>query len=545
MKRLKILLVICATLILSLLQQITTTHSQSGFFNMSYIFFGSPSSYINQVNQTKGSLDVVSPNYFDVTEDGDLTVTWKLQTSFIEEMHRRGVKVVPFLANHWNVTAGKKALDNRDALARKVADAVKKYNLDGVNVDIEGIGNSYRDAHTDFIRLLREYLPADKEVSVATAANPNGWTTGWHGFYDYKALSKYVDYLMIMAYDESWESPDSPIGPVSSIQFFERSIQYAINQGVPEDRIVVGLPFYGRMWKLDGNSETAIGKKITGLGLSSNRVKPLIEKFSGTISFDKNTQSNFAEFTIPSGQSAFVGSTELTAGNYVIWYDDQQAIKAKLALPNEYGIKGTGSWALYHEVPEMWDYYTLWLNRLYFKDVAENYWASGSINRVAELGWMAGTTNITFSPKKTLTRAEGAVILVRALGENGLTPNEFQFKDTTGHWAQREIEIARELGLVGGITTTSFAPNAPLTREQLATIFQNIFKYPINYPINNGFPDVNTKKWSYHSIVALTQQGILGGYPDGSFKPTSSSTRADMAALMERMQSDFNRIRND
>lgn len=41
-------------------------------------------------------------------------------------------------------------------------------------------------------------------------------------------------------------------GPVSSLSFFERSIQYAINQGVPKDKIVAGLPFYGRMWKLDG-----------------------------------------------------------------------------------------------------------------------------------------------------------------------------------------------------------------------------------------------------------------------------------------------------
>lgn len=173
-------------------------------------------------------------------------------------------------------------------------------------------------------------------------------------------LGKYADYLMIMAYDESWESPDSPIGPVSSLSFFERSVQYAIKEGVPKDRIVAGLPFYGRMWKLDG--PTSEGKNITGLGLSSTRVGPLVSQFNGKIQFDENTQSSFATFTIPKGQNAFVGSTNLTAGNYVIWYENEPSIRAKLSIPSKYGIKGTGSWALYHETPDTWDYYLSALN---------------------------------------------------------------------------------------------------------------------------------------------------------------------------------------
>lgn len=196
------------------------TNSQSTFFNMSYIYFGSLNSYVDQVDKTKGSLDVVSPNYFDLTKEGALDITWRLQTSFISEMHNRGIKVVPFLANHWDSTAGINGLQHREQLAKDVAAAIQKYNLDGVNVDIEGVNHVYRDAHTDFIRLLRQYIPNDKEVSVAVAANPNGWSTGWHGFYDYHNLGRYADYLMIMAYDESWESPDSPIGPVSSLSFF-------------------------------------------------------------------------------------------------------------------------------------------------------------------------------------------------------------------------------------------------------------------------------------------------------------------------------------
>lgn len=521
----------------STLQRSAVTSADTGLFNMSYLFFSSVNSYVSQVDKTKGSLDVVAPNYFDITTDGKLDITWKLQSSFITEMHNRGIRVVPFLANHWNQTAGINGLNNRDQLARDVAAAINQYQLDGVNVDIEGVGSAYREAHTDFIRLLRKYIPDHKEVSVAVAANPNGWKTGWHGFYDYKALSNYASYIMIMAYDESWESPESPIGPVSSLPFFEKSIQYAINQGVPKTKIVVGLPFYGRMWKLDG--PTLDQMNITGKGVSSTQIGPVVSKFNGKIQYDEQAQSAYATFTIPNGESWFIGSTKLTKGNYIIWYDNERAIKAKLHLPSKYGIKGTGSWALYHETPETWDYYTLWLNKHYFVDVPIGYWAESSINLVSQKGWMNGFTSISFSPGTTLTRAQGAVILVRAMGYSEQKPQSYKFKDLIGHWGQDEIEMARELGYLEGKTPQKFDADAPLTRKELAKILYSIFDYPVDESLENPFPDVAIDHWSYKPILAMYQQGIIGGFLDGTFRPNSISKRSQMAALMERMASDF------
>ncbi|MFS0674953.1 glycosyl hydrolase family 18 protein [Ornithinibacillus sp. 179-J 7C1 HS] len=541
MKKLKWKLLLIFVLLFMILPPSKSLHSQTGMFNMSYIFFGSPSGYFSQVEKTKGSLNVVAPNYFDVTETGNLDVTWTLDTSFINQMHQQGIKVVPFLANHWNRTAGINGLNRREALAKEVAAAVEKYNLDGVNVDIEGVGRDYRDEHTDFIRLLRQYIPSHKEISVATAANPNGWATGWHGFYDYNSLGKYADYLMIMAYDESWEGTDSPVGPVSSIQFFEKSIQYAINQGVPKDKIVVGLPFYGRLWKTDG--PTSLGKTIAGMGLSSTRVEQLIKTFNGNVQFDEIRKSAKVTFTIPVGREYYIGNTTLTPGQYVLWYDNEQAIKAKLRMPSKYGIKGTGSWALSHETAQTWDYYSLWLNSIYFSDVAANYWAEESINVVSEKGWMTGVSNTKFAPTKTLTRAEGASIIVRALGHANDTPSSYTFTDTKWHWARKDIEVARELGYVNGKSKTSFDPDAKLTREELATLLYNVFKYTIDESSEVTFTDINQNMWSYQAIVALNQKGYITGYPNGEFRPKNSSLRAEMASLINRMANEFESAR--
>lgn len=517
--------------------------AQSDLFNMSYLFFGGPNGYLRQVDATKGSLDVVSPNYFDINTEGELDITWTLQTSFITEMHRRGIKVVPFLSNHWNATAGTNGLKNRLTLAKDIANAIEKYKLDGVNVDIEGVGATFKDDHTDFIKLLRQYVPKNKEVSVAVAANPNGWKTGWHGFYDYKTLSDYADYLMIMAYDESWESPDSPIGPVASISFSEKSIQYAIKQGVPKNKIVYGLPFYGRIWKLDG--PTLENQIITGRGISSTRVEEAVKEFNGKIQFDEDAQSSYATFTIPKSKSFFIGSTKLTQGDYIIWYENERSLKAKLRLPNKYGIKGTGSWALYHETPDTWDYYSLWLNGNYFVDVTSEHWAEGHIHFVSQKGWMTGRTSTNFSPNAPLTRAQGAVILIRALGKDQLNPSEYHFDDLKGHWARKEIELARELGYLDGKAPNRFDPEANLTREQLAKILYQIFDYPIDEGIESVFSDISADRWSLEPVMAIYHQGHIGGYDDGTFRPTNNSTRAQMAKLMEQMSKDIETIKNE
>ena len=77
--------------------------------------------------------------------------------------------------------------------------------------------------------MLRNKLPSGMEVSVAVAANPTGVTKSWIALYEDKALAEVSDYLMVMAYDESYSGDPIP-GPVASLPFVEKSIQYAVAQ---------------------------------------------------------------------------------------------------------------------------------------------------------------------------------------------------------------------------------------------------------------------------------------------------------------------------
>lgn len=322
-------------------------------FNMSYLYFGNTKSYISQIDKTQGNLSLVSPSYFDINADGSLKITTQYDSTFVKEMHSRGMKVVPFLSNHWDRNVGRAALNNREKLTTQIADFIMKNNLDGIQVDIENTTEIDRDAYTDLVRLLREKLPSDKEVSVAVAANPNGWTKGWHGTYDYKELAKYSSYLMVMAYDESYEG--SKEGPVASYGWVEKSIQYALKQGISPDKIVLGIPFYGRYWKE--------GEATGGTGISNVRVDELLSRYGGTVVFDEATKSPKATITIKQGDpvTTIAGKT-LTPGTYKIWYENSDSIAAKFELIHKYNLKGSGSWSLGQESTSIWQNYRTWMS---------------------------------------------------------------------------------------------------------------------------------------------------------------------------------------
>ncbi len=531
MKQKKMLLVTILLIMTTILSMFFITpekgQAEISKYNMTYLYFGDANNQMKLVEQTNGSLNVISPNYFNLNADGSLNLTSLLNTEFIRSMHKRNIRVVPFLSNHWDRTLGRAALLNRERLAEEIVEAIKRYNLDGVNIDIENVTEIDRERYTDFVKILRSKLPAEKELSVAVAANPRGFTTGWHGSYDYEALAKYSDYLMLMAYDESYYG--SKPGSVASKSFVENSIKYALNKVSPE-KIVLGIPFFGRYW----NDNELVG----GNGISLAKADSVIKHYNGKVGFDKTTMSPYATFTIGENDTKLlVNGHELSPGNYTIWFENEDSIKDKLQLVHKYNLKGTGSWSLGQELPNTWDYYKLWLSSKYFNDI-ENSWAKNDILSVVGMGWMKGTSNVNFSPNTTLTRAQAAATLVRALGlEDIEVTNEERFIDVPStHWGYKEIQIAAQKGIFVGMGNKRFTPEDHITREQMATLLSRIINYDRNTTgYNNPFVDVKVG-WSYEAIMKMNDLGVFKGFEDNTFRPMAKMTRAEMATVLNRVK---------
>ena len=504
-------------------------HTSHAKFNMSYLY-GSYD-YLSLVERTKGALNEVSPSYFDLKEDGSLSLN-VVDTQLLNSLYTKGMTVVPFLSNHWDRSRGRIALQNREKLATQIVNAVQKYQLDGVNVDLENLTEKDRDNYTDFVRILKEKLPYGKTLSVAVAANPNGWNTGWQGSYDYAELGKLVDYMMLMAYDEHFEGGTE--GPVASIDFVERSIQYAL-QYVPKEKLVLGVPFYGRYW----NADTGEG----GYGVRTTRIEELLQKYSSNVVYDEQTASVKATITIRKGQTCpVINGRTLVAGTYTFWYENEKSLTAKLALIKKYDLKGSGSWSLGQEPENTWDYYEKVVNgedtkevthQQLFTDVPENYWAKEAILVAKEKGWVTGRTENTFAPEGTLTRAEFATMICRILGLSYSQTGEY-YLDISHHWAKDSINAMSQAGLINGYGNGLFLPDNPITREEVAKVL---------YFLTNGecsnqaisFTDVGVNRWSYAYIRKLSALGIVNGYGNGEFRPQNPIKRAEIVTILQRM----------
>ncbi|MEC0225976.1 S-layer homology domain-containing protein [Paenibacillus alba] len=504
--------------------------SAQGAFAMSYLYFGNSSSYTSQVDKSGQTLDEVSPSYFHIKADGSLLIDDSFQASFVTDMHQRGKKVVPFLSNDFDQALGEKAIDNRENLANQIVQAIQTNQLDGINLDIENVGADFRDKYTDFVKLLRDKLPSTKEVSVAVAANPTGATTSWIALYDYKALAAVSDYLMVMAYDESFPGDPTP-GPVASLPFVEKSIQYAIKQA-PANKIVLGLPFYGRYWNQDPAAD--------GAGLSAQTITKLVNAYQGTVRYDTASQSPVATFSIgPTDPAYSINGQNLDIGDYTVWFENEQSLKAKLKLVSKYKLKGTGSWSLNQETSDTWDYYSLWADGFYFTDM-QKHWAQADVLAAANRGWMLGTAADRFAPDAALTRAEAATIIVRVLGLTGEAPSgSASFRDVPAtHWAWQSIQLAKQNGLIQGISDDRFAPDQIMTREQMSVLLSRA----LHLTSQSGgatakvFSDVPAGSWSAEAIAAMSSYGLVDGYASGTFRPSASLTRAEMAALLSRAQ---------
>lgn len=499
----------------------------SGRFNMSYLYFGSPSSYVHTVQQTKGSLQEIAPNYFNLTPEGNLDITGSGISSFVSSMHKQGIKVVPFLSNHWDRALGIRALNNRVSLAQQIADAIQTYNLDGINVDIENVTHEQRNAYSEFVELLRRKLPRDKVVAVAVAANPYGFTTGWHGSYDYARLVKSADYLMMMTYDEHYQGGEP--GPVASYSFMEKSVQYALKYA-PREKLVLGIPFFGRVWS---NS----GTLMKGNGVNETQIASLIKQYRGVVKHDPASGSAYATITVTAADpKPTIHGKTLTAGQYTIWYESEQSKKRQLSLVEKYDLLGSGSWSLGQEFDNTWDYYSLWLNGRPFSDT-QGHWATQAVIETADRGWMTGQSSTAFGPNRSLTRAEAAAVLCRVRAFSAAPAHVPDFSDTKGHWAEDEIRTAYYHGLVEGIGAGQYAPDAPVSRQEMAVMLHRAFPQVGALPSRSPFPDVSRHQfpWSYEAILRLTQAGIFNGFGDGTFRPTAMITRAELASLLTRL----------
>ena len=155
-----------------------------------------------------------------------------------------------------------------------------------------------------------------------------------------------------------------------------------------------------------------------------------------------------------------------------------------------------------------------------------------------DLTYIVGYPDESVRPDASMTRAEAATVFYRLYdGEYPAFTRRMSnstFEDVkTDYWFYKEVETLYNIGIVDGTDEHTFEPDAPVTRAEFAVMAARFAN--LDYEGGNIFDDVPNGHWAYSYINAAANAGWVEGYPDGSFRPDKSISRAEVVRLVNGM----------
>lgn len=217
------------------------------------------------------------------------------------------------------------------------------------------------------------------------------------------------------------------------------------------------------------------------------------------------------------------------------WYDGSNYIAAKnRVIP--WGGDYEGSYTIYTpsgvSVSDSVSYT--------FSDVSSSHWASNEINTLVGSGILNGVGNGKFEPEGNVTRAQFATMLAKASGMNYPNYDIKRFSDVpSSHWAYTAINWAYVKGVVSGVGSGKFDPEANITRQEIAVMLYNYATKIQGTSLGSSskvFTDnASIASWAKTAVSAMANAGVISGYSDGSFGPNNNAVRAEAAVLLYRL----------
>lgn len=213
--------------------------------------------------------------------------------------------------------------DERNKIISSIVKNSKTY--DGVQIDFETILSKDDKYFLSFIKTLRKKLPKDKMFTICVPARNKSIK---NDIFDYALIEPFVDRIIIMAYDQHWSTSEP--GPIAGKSWCQEIVQYA-QTVIPQEKLVMGLPFYGRSWQ-----DTTYNKAWLNSGV--NRI----------IDENKITEIKRDE-DIPHAE--FETSIKVS-----LWWEDSFSLVKKLQMYKENSVSKVAFWRIGQEESSFWDW---------------------------------------------------------------------------------------------------------------------------------------------------------------------------------------------
>lgn len=304
--------------------------------------------YITQTNEQArrevlvlgNNFTYLSPFMYSVQTDG--TITDMQEEQIIQAAEATNVAPLLVLTNfsEGSFDSDLAATILRDSglqetLITNILEEVREKGYTGINIDFEYVYPEDRENYNNFLRRLVERFHAEGLlVSTALAPKDSADQAGLlYEAHDYEAHGNIVDFVVVMTYEWGWAGGEPwAIAPINEV---EEVLDFAVTV-IPRDKILMGVPLYGRDWKIPWQEGT------TAQTVGPREAVNLAAEYGVAIQYNTTYESPFFRYVDESGQE------------HEVWFEDARSMQAKYDTVKEYGLRGVSYWVLGNPFPENW-----------------------------------------------------------------------------------------------------------------------------------------------------------------------------------------------
>lgn len=287
-------------------------------------------------NTIPESVNVLCPTWFSFkSTEGDIKNI--ADKSYVDFAHKNNVQVWGLITDNFTNSISHGAIFSssaRQKVIKQILAYCSLYELDGINIDFEAVPKTDGDYYVQFLRELSPLLKQQNVILSVDMFVPKPWTE----HYNRKEVAKVADYIIVMGYDEHYAT-GGVSGSVASIEWSRLGITATLAQSVPKEKLILGMPFYTRLWKEtpDENGNITVTAKTYNMSDAKKLMK------------DNNVTLNWLE-----DMGQYYGEYKQDGSTYKMWLEDEKSIRGRVQLVKEYNIAGCGAWKRGLEEKGIW-----------------------------------------------------------------------------------------------------------------------------------------------------------------------------------------------
>ena len=277
--------------------------------------------------------NVIAPTWFEFA-DADGNLMDRGSTDYVASARRNGLQVWALMSHNFTTPSYTREIltstKKRQHVISQLVTYAKKYDLDGINIDIENIQTDFA---REWVQFMRELYPQMQAIGVTVSVDVY-MPSAWSRFYQRDKISEVVDYFIVMAYDQHWSGSEQA-GPTAGLGWVEEGITMNLEE-VPAEKLVLGIPFFTRVWR-EGD-DGSLSSKPYGMVAAQNAVK----EWGVASVYDDEHRQNYAEAYVDGALQK-------------VWLEDLHTIEERIKMIERYNLAGYAVWKLGLEDSGVWD----------------------------------------------------------------------------------------------------------------------------------------------------------------------------------------------